>query len=112
MKRIALITIWLAAASISLAAEPPAKRPPSWAQTIQVEGVPNLHKMNDGLYRSAQPTAEGMKNLKRKEAALREMTGGGFGFHAVWQNLPAWIEQLDIEAIKREAGIKTDPANR
>ena len=28
-------------------------------------GVGNLHKINEGLYRSAQPTREGMKNLEK-----------------------------------------------
>jgi protein tyrosine/serine phosphatase len=35
-----------------------------WATPIQLPGVPNLHKMDDNLYRSAQPTKQGMKNLK------------------------------------------------
>ncbi len=39
-------------------------RPSNWATPINLEGVPNLHKVSDTLYRSAQPTAEGMKNLK------------------------------------------------
>lgn len=42
----------------------PADRPAHWAQPIRMEGVPNLHKVSDTLYRSAQPSAEGMKNLK------------------------------------------------
>jgi protein tyrosine/serine phosphatase len=29
-----------------------------------VKGVPNLHKVSDSLYRSAQPSAEGIANLK------------------------------------------------
>ena len=40
------------------------RRPISWAQPMEIHGVPNLHKITDDLYRSAQPTAEGMKNLK------------------------------------------------
>jgi protein tyrosine phosphatase (PTP) superfamily phosphohydrolase (DUF442 family) len=40
------------------------QRPASWATPIQLNGVPNLHKVSEDLYRSAQPTAEGMKNLK------------------------------------------------
>jgi protein tyrosine/serine phosphatase len=166
-----------------------ADRPVSWAQPIKLEGVPNLHKVGDNLYRSAQPTAQGMKNLRKmgietivnlrsfnsdrnligntgigyehlymkawhpehkevvrflqivtnpkrapvlvhcqhgadrtgtmialyrvsvqgwtRKEAIREMTEGGFGFHEVWSNLPEWIKQLDIEAIKKEAGIKT-----
>ena len=41
-----------------------ANRPPHWAQPIQMKGVPNLHKVSDTLYRSAQPSAEGMRNLR------------------------------------------------
>lgn len=38
-------------------------RPEKWAKKMEVKGVPNLHKVSDILYRSAQPTAEGMTNL-------------------------------------------------
>lgn len=43
----------------------PRERPEKWAQPIRMKGVPNLHKVSDHLYRSAQPTAEGMGNLKK-----------------------------------------------
>jgi protein tyrosine phosphatase (PTP) superfamily phosphohydrolase (DUF442 family) len=171
-------------------AEPKDDRPESWAQPVELEGAPNLFKVSDQLYRSAQPTAEGMHNLKdlgivtivnlrsfhsdrdeigttglayehiymkawhpeRKEAvrflqivtdpkrtpvllhcqygadrtgkmtviyriavqgwskedAIAEMTKGGYGFNKVWTNLPAWIRDLDVEAIRKEAGIDTD----
>ena len=39
-------------------------RPKTWAMPVQLKGLPNLHKVTDGLYRGAQPTAEGMRNLK------------------------------------------------
>ena len=39
-------------------------RPAEWAQPISQEGVPNLFKVTDHLYRSAQPSAAGMKNLE------------------------------------------------
>ncbi|MEJ2155306.1 MAG: tyrosine-protein phosphatase [Desulfobacteraceae bacterium] len=163
------------------------KRPSQWAQPVKLEGVPNLHRINDGLYRSAQPSALGMKKLKAlgmetvvnlrsfhsdrdeigdlglayehiymkawhpeekeavrflqivtnprrtpvlfhcqhgadrtgtmcalyrvaiqgwsKEAAIREMTQGGYGFHGIWQNLIDWIYELDIDRIKKRAGI-------
>lgn len=188
MKNIlAIATYFLLAGSVS-ATETVPTRPASWAQPITLSGVPNLHKITDTLYRSAQPTAEGMKNLKQmgiktivslrafhsdrdeigetrlgyehiymktwhpeqedvvrflkivtnseqtpvlvhcqhgadrtgtmsaiyrvavegwtKEEAIREMTEGGFNFHEVWVNLPPWIADLDIEAIRNEAGIK------
>ena len=41
-----------------------------------------------------------------KEEALREMTEGGYGYHAMWQNLKKYIRQLDIEQIKGRAGIE------
>lgn len=166
-------------------------RPANWAEPITLDGVPNLHKFSDVLYRSAQPTAEGMKNLKEKlgintivnlrsfnsdrdelgqtglgyehitmktwhpekkevvrflqivtdpkrqpvlvhcqhgadrtgtmcalyriavegwskDDAIREMREGGYGFHEVWSNLPKWIDSLDIEKIKRDAGMENE----
>ena len=159
-----------------------AKRPVRWAQPVDLEGVPNLHRVSTNLYRSAQPSAEGMKKLKEmgietivnlrsyhsdrdeigdtglgyehiymkawgpehKEAvrfmqivtatnrlpvlvhckhgsdrtgamcavyrivvegwakgdAIKEMTDGDFGFHEIFQNLPKWIEALDVEELR------------
>ena len=164
------------------------KRPQEWARPVELAGVPNLHKVSENLFRSAQPTAIGMKNLKKlgietvinlrsfnsdreeigltglayehiymkawhpeekeiirflqivtnpkrtpvlvhcqhgadrtgtmsaiyriavqgwtKEQALKEMTAGGFGFHSVWENLPPWINDLDINELKKKAGLK------
>jgi len=165
----------------------PIHRPANWAKPIQVEGVPNLYKVSDTLYRSGQPSAAGMKKLKgigietvvnlrsshsdraliegtglayehivmkawhaeeedavrflqivtnpkrspvlvhcqhgadrtgsmcalyrvavqgwSKDEALREMMQGGFGFHGIWENLIRWMNGLDIDRIKRKAGI-------
>ena len=173
-------TLILAALDVGAQSE----RPESWASPIVLDGVPNLHKVSDVLYRSAQPTNDGMKGIERlgvktvlnlrsfhsdrdelkgtnlayqhiymkawhperkevvkflrtvldpkqtpvlvhcqhgadrtgtmcaiyrvvaqkwtKEEALREMTKGGFGFHEVWQNLPKWIEDIDVEELVEE----------
>ena len=40
-----------------------------------------------------------------KEEALKEMTEGGFGFHSVWKNLIRFVENLDTETIRKQAGI-------
>jgi len=40
-----------------------------------------------------------------KEDAVKEMTSEAFGFHRVWRNLPKWIEELDVEAVRRDAGV-------
>ncbi len=190
MKRIAVISIFaLVLVNTAYGAETSAtNRPAHWAKPIQIKGAPNLHKVSDTLYRSAQPSTEGMRNLKAmgietvvdlrsfhsdrdeigdtglayeqiyvkawhpeeedavrflqivtnpkhspvivhcqhgadrtgtmcvlyrvavqgwsKEEALKEMTDGGFGFHGIWENLIQWINGLDIDRIKRKAGIR------
>ena len=35
-----------------------------------------------------------------------KMVQGGFGFHAVVGNLLEWIQELDIEALREDAGIE------
>lgn len=162
-------------------------RPHAWAQPVSMEGVPNFYRVTINLYRSAQPTAEGMKRLKKmgiktivnlryyhsdsseaadagleyvhipmtawhperddavrflrvvtdparlpvlvhcrhgsdrtgimtalyrvavqgwsKENAIREMEDGGFGFHRIWSNLPHWLMGMDMETLKKDAGI-------
>lgn len=186
-----ILLISLAAFSVSSASETAQsvtkERPENWAQPMQVEGVPNLHKVSGILYRSAQPSKEGMAQLKKlgietvvnlrsfhsdrdkigltglgyehiymkawhpeekeiirflqivtnpkrtpvlvhcqhgadrtgtmvavyrvavqgwkTEDAVREMLDGGYGFHGIWANLIKWINNLDFERIKKEAGI-------
>ena len=187
---IAIVSIFLMflCSAASGAETSSANRPRHWAIPMQMDGVPNLHKVSNTLYRSAQPSAPGMKNLKAmgietvvnlrsfhsdhdgigdiglahesiamkawhaeeedavkflriamnpnrspvlvhcqhgadrtgtmcaiyrvavqgwsKEEALQEMAQGGFGFHGLWENLIQWIDGLDIERIKKRAGIK------
>ena len=40
-------------------------RPRAWATRLNRPGLPNLHKVDDGLYRGAQPTARGVKELEK-----------------------------------------------
>ena len=44
-------------------AEEPSPRPVKWAEKIDIPGVQNLHKITDNLYRSQQPSEQGMKAL-------------------------------------------------
>ncbi len=181
-KTILFIAIYLALSSSLSAAE--TNRPSVWATPITLGGIPNLYKVSDNLYRSAQPTSLGMQNLRNleistvvnlrafhsdgdgikdlslnqehifmkawhperedvihflrivtdpkrtpvlvhcqhgadrtgtmcamyrivvqgwtKEEAVREMTEGGFGFHKFWDNLPEWIEKMDVESLKND----------
>jgi protein tyrosine/serine phosphatase len=41
----------------------------------------------------------------KKQDAIKEMTDGGFGYHAVWTNLIKYLNELDVEALKKKAGI-------
>lgn len=41
-----------------------------------------------------------------KQEAIREMTEGGFGFHAVWTNLIKYLEALDVDRFRKELGIQ------
>jgi uncharacterized protein (TIGR01244 family) len=168
-------------------------RPATWATAMQAEGLSNFYKVSDRLYRSAQPTREGMARLKElgiktvvnlrsfhsdrkklgnaamtyehlymkawhpeekeiirflrlvndestgpvlvhcqhgadrtgtmcavyrvaiqgwtKEEALKEMTDGGYNFHTIWRNLPTWFNKLDIEKIRKAAGIPRPKSN-
>ena len=40
-----------------------------------------------------------------KDEANKEMTDGGFGFYAIWQNLVTYLRKLDIERLRRQAGL-------
>jgi hypothetical protein len=47
-----------------------------------------------------------------KEEAIREMAEGGFGFHRACSNLATWINAVDIDKIKRKAGISGENGHR
>jgi protein tyrosine/serine phosphatase len=40
------------------------QRPAKWAVAVKEDGLPNLHKVSDTLYRGAQPDANGITKLK------------------------------------------------
>ncbi len=42
------------------------ERNPSWAEPINDEEVPNLHRVSDYLYRSAQPTRIGIYGMRER----------------------------------------------
>lgn len=42
---------------------PPIARPAEWALPVSVKGVPNLHRVENNFYRSAQPDADGFRIL-------------------------------------------------
>lgn len=182
-----LVTAMLVIMRVSLLHAADTNRPATWAVAIKTNGLSNFYKISERLYRSAQPTAQGMRTLKElgiktvlnlrsfhsdrrklgnaaltyehiymkawhpeeeeivrflrlvtnetngpvlvhcqhgadrtgtmcavyrvavqgwtKEEALKEMKDGGYNFHSVWRNLPTWFNKLDIEKIRKAAGI-------
>ncbi len=60
MNRLSILSACILATG-ALGGEAPANRPATWAQPVDMDGLPNLHKMNANLYRSAQPSRTGME---------------------------------------------------
>jgi len=163
-------------------------RPADWAVKLERPGLSNFYRVSTNLYRGAQPTPEGMAQLRAmgvktilnlrsfhsdkglvssgefklarlhmkpwhaededivtflkvvtdtnnlpvfvhcqrgadrtgtvcaiyrvvvcgwsKEAAIQEMTNGGFKFNPDWQNLVNYINRVDVDALKKRAGMK------
>lgn len=44
-----------------------------------------------------------------KEKAITELTEGGYNFHGLYQNLVAYLRDLDVEAMRQRAGIPPPP---
>lgn len=36
-----------------------------------------------------------------KNDAIRELREGGYGFHSIWRNIPSYIEQVDVNALRK-----------
>ncbi len=69
-------------------------RPGEWATAIQREGLSNLYKVSDRLYRGAQPEKRGFEELKKmgiktivnlrgSEKDLKHITGKGFNYYHI-----------------------------
>ncbi len=91
-------------------------RPGTWAKPLDVPGVPNLHQVSDQLYRSAQPTEEGIKNLRRMGIKTivnlrsfhsdRDKIGrSGIGY----EHIPMVAWHAEEEDVLRFLRIATDP---
>jgi len=48
----------------------------------------------------------------KKDDAVDEMVNGGFGFHKTWENLITFLKNMDIEAIRKKAGLVELPLER
>lgn len=87
-----------------------------WAESIELPGLPNLHKVSKDLYRGAQPTSEGMKeleklgiktviNLRAMHSDRDEMRGIALSYEHI--NVTTWnIKDKDVVHFLQ---IVTDP---
>ncbi|MBS1196344.1 MAG: protein-tyrosine-phosphatase [Proteobacteria bacterium] len=37
-----------------------------------------------------------------RERALDELLNGGYGYHSLWKNIPEYLKNVDIEAVRRQ----------
>lgn len=100
--------------------DPDAGRPdPSLASPTAIDGVGNFAKITDGVWRGAQPTAEGMATLKamgvKTVVNLRALHSDrdelrGLGLDYV--HLPCTAVVPDEEVVVKFLKVATDPARR
>jgi tyrosine-protein phosphatase SIW14 len=88
----------------------------AWAQPMQVEGLPNLYKVSDGIYRGAQPTPEGMRALQqlgvRTVVNLREPdadAAGLRGTNLAYESIPMTAFRPNDDDVVRFLQIVSDP---
>lgn len=89
-----------------------------WAQKLQREGLENFHRVTEDLYRGAQPTGEGMRQLRamgiRTVVNLREFHSdsdelGGTGLAGVEIPMNAWrVDEEDILRFLRVVGDRSN----
>src|SRR6185369_4578028 len=59
-----VIGLVLFLSAIAATAQPSTNRPTDWAQPVVRPGISNFFQVTTNLYRGAQPSADGMKQLK------------------------------------------------
>ncbi|MFO0547168.1 MAG: tyrosine-protein phosphatase [Polyangiaceae bacterium] len=96
-----------------------AARDPRWAHYTPEEGVPNLYKVSDGLYRSGQPNAEGFQNLAKlgvKTVVNLRAThsdAGKIGSTPLeYVSLPTVVWEADEGALLAFLRVASDPTKR
>jgi protein tyrosine/serine phosphatase len=93
-------------------------RPVRWAQHIETPGLPNLARVDEGLFRGAQPRPEGFAalktlgvrtviNLRAEHDCHDDCAANGLGYVHVPQR--AWtIDDADAIAFLKAAAVSAD----
>jgi tyrosine-protein phosphatase SIW14 len=86
------------------------------AQKLELPGVPNLYKVSDSLYRGAQPTTEGMRQLEnmgiKTIVNLRDVhsdSGEIKNTKLAYENIQTTAFDIETDDVVRFLGIVTDP---
>ena len=86
-------------AGVDRSAEPNAEaRPANWAVKLDRPGLPNLFKVNAGLYRGAQPTAEGIRELEKLGVKTIVDLRAGHSDKAILGNSKIAFEHVPMQA--------------
>jgi protein tyrosine phosphatase (PTP) superfamily phosphohydrolase (DUF442 family) len=73
-----------------------------WAEPLKCEGVGNFHRVSPTLYRGAQPTAEGMKNLSQMGIRMVISLRGYHGDSGLIGDLPLKYKRLKFDTLRPE----------
>ena len=87
-----------------------------WAEPMQVQGLPNLYRVSDNLYRGALPAAEGLQELQklgvRTVIDLRESDGNQAKMDALgltYERIPMMAFRVKDDHVARFLRIAGDP---
>jgi protein tyrosine phosphatase (PTP) superfamily phosphohydrolase (DUF442 family) len=89
-----------------------------WAEPVEVQGLPNLYRVSDDLYRGARPTAEGMAqlrklgittvvNLEQSNGEQARVTGAGLAY----EHIPMTALFLHDDDVVHFLRVVSDPGN-
>lgn len=90
-----------------------------WAHYAPAEGVPNLYRVSDGLYRSGQPNEEGFQNLAKigvktiVNLRATHSDAGKIGSTPLeYVSLPTVVWEADEAALLAFLRVAADPTKR
>jgi len=119
MKRLVAPTLVLFLSAAAASAAGPAERPAEWATAVDGTCVKNLYRIEDGLYRGAQPSAAGFKELCGLGVKAILDVAGGAGDDALVArdsvklfHVPMHAWGLRDDRVLEALRIMADPANR
>jgi protein tyrosine phosphatase (PTP) superfamily phosphohydrolase (DUF442 family) len=102
---------------VPVRAEAPVPRPEKWAQRVEAEGLANFHRVTPAIFRSGQPTAEGMKAAERLGVrtvlSLRDDAGDeavAVGTKLRLLRIPMKLGVANEEALLRAVGVLANAA--